>query len=180
MRPALAEERLGRDRGAWSWGALHTYLFQTETSKMAPHLGFSRRPPCRLGPCFTVGPFPAPGDQSTLNVASYTIGRDFSTWLIPAMRMVLDFSLEEPLHIINSHRQSVQSRQPSLRRRHPRLLQGSYHPSPFGRAHRKAVLQGSGPRPFRNVSRAVRARVFLRACTIYDRDFLFSFPRFLR
>jgi acyl-homoserine-lactone acylase len=30
------------------------------------------------------------------------VGRDFDTWLIPAMRIIVDFSLEEPMVGINS------------------------------------------------------------------------------
>jgi acyl-homoserine-lactone acylase len=34
------------------------------------------------------------------------MGRDFDTWLIPAMRIVVDFSLDEPMFGVNSSGQS--------------------------------------------------------------------------
>ena len=59
-----------------------------------------------MDPFFNRGPFPASGDHTTLNVSAYIIGQDFDTWLIPSMRMVADFSLEEPFFAINSTGQS--------------------------------------------------------------------------
>ncbi|MCK9262596.1 MAG: penicillin acylase family protein [Deltaproteobacteria bacterium] len=131
---ALAENRLGPDRSRWTWGALHTYRFRTESSKMAPHLGFIQRKGMQaLASYFNRGPFPAPGDHSTLNVSAYTIGQDFDTWLIPAMRMVVDFSREEPLSIINSTGQSNNPVSPHYDDGIHAWLQGSYQPMPFGR-----------------------------------------------
>jgi acyl-homoserine-lactone acylase len=34
------------------------------------------------------------------------MGKDFNTWLIPSMRMIVDFSLEEPMLAVNSSGQS--------------------------------------------------------------------------
>lgn len=130
----FAEDTLGADRSRWTWGALHTYRFRTESSKMAPHLGFFQRKAMQaLAPYFNRGPFPAPGDHSTLNVSAYTIGRDFDTWLIPAMRMVVDFSREEPLCIINSTGQSDNPVSPHYDDGIRAWLQGSYQPMPFAR-----------------------------------------------
>ncbi|MCK7512646.1 MAG: penicillin acylase family protein [Desulfobacterales bacterium] len=88
-------------------GALHTYVWETEASKTAQSMGFMERTAMRiLWPYFNRGPYPAPGDIFTLNVSAYTMGRDFDTWLIPAMRLVVDFSLEEPMFCVNSSGQS--------------------------------------------------------------------------
>jgi acyl-homoserine-lactone acylase len=131
---SLVEDRLGRDRSRWTWGALHTCRFRTESSKMAPHLGFIQRKAMQaLDSFFNRGPFPAPGDHSTLNVSSYTMGQDFDTWLIPAMRMVVDFSREEPLSIINSTGQSDNPVSPHYDDGIHAWLEGSYQPMPFGR-----------------------------------------------
>lgn len=130
----LAEDTLGVDRGRWTWGALHTYRFRTESSKIAPHLGFFQRKAMQaMAPYFNRGPFPASGDHSTLNVSAYTMGRDFDTWLIPAMRMVVDFSREEPLYIINSTGQSDNPVSPHYDDGIHAWLQGSYQPMPFAR-----------------------------------------------
>ncbi len=45
------------------------------------------------------GPYPAGGSLNSLNVSGYHKGQDFTTWLVPAMRMVVDFGLEEPLFL---------------------------------------------------------------------------------
>lgn len=104
---AFLEKAQGRDPGQWRWGALHTYVWQTDTSQMAPHMGFIERLGLRaLWPYFNRGPYPAPGDPFTLNVSAYTMGHDFDTWLIPSMRMVVDFSREEPMVAVNSSGQS--------------------------------------------------------------------------
>jgi acyl-homoserine-lactone acylase len=55
---------------------------------------------------FNRGPYPAPGDYFTLNVSGYTMGNDFDTWLIPSMRIIVDFSQEEPMLAVNSSGQS--------------------------------------------------------------------------
>jgi len=36
----------------------------------------------------------------------YMMGKDFNTWLIPSMRMIIDFSQEEPMLAVNSSGQS--------------------------------------------------------------------------
>ena len=52
------------------------------------------------------GPFPAPGSTNTVNVAGYTIGEGFKVWNVPAMRLIVDFSLAEPLYLVNAGGQS--------------------------------------------------------------------------
>jgi len=128
----LLEKELGENRDSWSWGGLHTYRFDTGSSKLAPHLGFIQKTAMKaFAPFFNRGPFPAPGDQSTLNVSAYTIGRDFDTWLIPAMRMVVDFGLDEPLSIINSTGQSDNPVSPHYDDGIHAWLKGEYQPMPF-------------------------------------------------
>jgi acyl-homoserine-lactone acylase len=104
---AFMEKKSGNDPGKWSWGALHTYTWETDTSQLAAHLDFIERTAMdRLWRYFNRGPYPAPGDIFTLNVSMYMMGRDFNTWLIPSMRMVVDFSQEEPMLAVNSSGQS--------------------------------------------------------------------------
>jgi acyl-homoserine-lactone acylase len=104
---SFLEKELGKNRDTWTWGRLHTYRFDIEASKMADHLGFIERSGMKfLGNYFNRGPFPAPGDHNTLNVAAYHPAKDFDTWLIPAMRIIVDFSREEPMIGINSSGQS--------------------------------------------------------------------------
>lgn len=103
----LLEVELGQDRSQWEWGKLHTYHWQVEGTKMAKQLPFMERTVLgAVSSYFNRGPFPAGGDNSTLNVAGYFVGENFDTWLIPAMRMVVDFSRDEPMIGINSTGQS--------------------------------------------------------------------------
>ncbi len=101
------ESRLGSDRQAWQWGALHTYQWHSDATRLAPYMSASQRASlASLRGYLDRGPYPAGGDHSTLNVAAWQWGKDFDTWLIPAMRMVVDFGLEEPLQAHNSTGQS--------------------------------------------------------------------------
>ncbi|MBP9046531.1 MAG: penicillin acylase family protein, partial [Moraxellaceae bacterium] len=46
------------------------------------------------------------GSTNTVNVAGYTIGEGFKVWNVPAMRLIVDFSLAEPLYLVNAGGQS--------------------------------------------------------------------------
>src|SRR5690554_7869310 len=59
-----------------------------------------------LGKYTDRGPFPAGGNRNTLNVAGYDLGSNYDAWNIPAMRMVIDFSQEEPLQLVIAGGQS--------------------------------------------------------------------------
>ncbi|MDH1264672.1 penicillin acylase family protein [Pseudomonas sp. GD03944] len=101
------ESRLGADRNAWQWGKLHTYNWRTETTQLAPYMSASQRATINsLQGYLDRGPFPAGGDHTTLNVSAYQWGQDFDTWLIPAMRIIVDFGRAEPLIGLNSSGQS--------------------------------------------------------------------------
>lgn len=104
---SFIEENIGKDRDSWIWGRLHKTDFKTESSKMAKRLNIVDRTAMKLlGSFFNRGPFPASGDHTTLNVSAYIMGQDFDTWLIPSMRMVVDFNQEEPFFAVNSTGQS--------------------------------------------------------------------------
>jgi acyl-homoserine-lactone acylase len=103
----LLESKLGSERSAWQWGKLHTYNWTTETSQLAQYMSPSQRTSINaIKGYLDRGPDPAGGDHGTLNVAAYQWGQDFDTWLIPAMRIVVDFGREEPLIGLNSSGQS--------------------------------------------------------------------------
>ncbi|WP_300651621.1 penicillin acylase family protein [Pseudomonas sp.] len=103
----FAETKLGSERSGWQWGKLHSYTWISETSKLAPYMSTSQRAAINaLKDYLDRGPYPAGGDHSTLNVSAYSWGQDFDTWLIPAMRIVVDFGREEPLIGLNSSGQS--------------------------------------------------------------------------
>ncbi len=128
----LIEESLGKNRNAWTWGKFHTYDFVTESCRMAPNLDFVQRAGLSfLNSYFNRGPFPAPGDFTTPNISAYMIGKDFNTWLIPAMRLVVDFSLEEPVFVINSTGQSDNPSSPYYDDGIHAWLKGDYRSFPF-------------------------------------------------
>lgn len=128
----LLEGRLGKARTAWRWGALHQYRWETDGSKLAPYLGFTQRLGLKaLAGYVDRGPYPAGGDHTTLNVAAYHWGESFDTWLIPAMRVIVDFAAEEPLRGINSSGQSGNPASPHYDDGIQAWLEGDYQVFPF-------------------------------------------------
>ena len=103
----FAESKLGADHTSWQWGKLHSYTWASETTQLAKYMNASQRAKLNvIDGYLDRGPFPAGGDHSTLNASAYRWGQDFDTWLIPAMRIVVDFGREEPLIGLNSSGQS--------------------------------------------------------------------------
>ncbi len=129
---AYLEKTLGSDTAKWKWGTLHTYTWETDTTKMAPHLeSFTRTAMKSLWPYFNRGPYPGQGDIFTLNVSMYMMGLDFKTWLIPSMRLVVDFSREEPMSAVNSSGQSDNPSSPHYEDGIKAWRDGIYLPFPF-------------------------------------------------
>jgi acyl-homoserine-lactone acylase len=126
------EAELGANRSAWQWGKLHQYRWTSEASKMAPYLSASQRSGIEaISSYLDRGPYPAGGDHGTLNVAAYEWGNDFNVWLIPAMRVVVDFGLEEPMIGVNSSGQSGNPASPHYADGIDAWLKGSYMSFPF-------------------------------------------------
>jgi len=129
---AFLESTSDKDAGKWRWGALHTYTWETDTYQVAPHLGFIERTALKsLWSYFNRGPYPAPGDIFTLNVSMYMMGKDFNTWIIPSMRMIVDFSQEEPMLAVNSSGQSDNPSSPHYDDGIKAWRDGEYIPFPF-------------------------------------------------
>jgi acyl-homoserine-lactone acylase len=102
-----AEDRMGRDRETWRWGRLLTYSWRTQTTQLKKFLPAWQRPVVGLIGRYTDrGPFPAGGSFNTVSVAGHSKGERYDVWLVPAMRMVVDFGLEEPMFLTNSGGQS--------------------------------------------------------------------------
>jgi acyl-homoserine-lactone acylase len=129
---AFLDSTSDKDAGIRSWGALHTYTWETDTYQMAPHLGFIERTALKsLWSYFNRGPYPAGGDIFTLNVSAYMMGKDFNTWLIPSMRMIVDFGQEEPMLAVNSTGQSDNPSSPHYDDGIKAWRDGKYIPFPF-------------------------------------------------
>ncbi|MEW6078816.1 MAG: penicillin acylase family protein [Thermodesulfobacteriota bacterium] len=131
----LLETNCGTDPAEWRWGDLHTYNWKTEGTKMADHMKWLDRTALKLlAPYFDRGPYPAPGDHNTLNVAGYHPGNDFDVWLIPAMRVIVDFGQEEPLYAVNSSGQSDNPASPHYDDGIAAWRQGEYMHLPFDKS----------------------------------------------
>ncbi len=129
---ALLEKALGKNRDTWQWGKIHTYTFKTETTQMAKHMGKLAKTAMKvIAPFFNRGPYPAGGSYTTINVAGYNIGKDFEVWLVPEMRMITDFSQEEPLVLVNSTGQADNPVSPHYEDGIHAWLNGDYQSFPF-------------------------------------------------
>ncbi len=103
----LAERELGGDVQKWQWGKLHQYHWESPSTKLKPFLPFAQAKAVgALAGYLDRGPYPAPGSTNTVNVAGYTIGDGYKVWNVPAMRLAVDFSLTEPLHVLIAGGQS--------------------------------------------------------------------------
>ena len=110
--PYLANQ-LGKDETQWQWGQLANYHWQSDSTHLLKHLsGVQKFAVQRLAKYTDRGPFPAGGNRNTLNVAGFDLGSNYNVWNIPAMRMVTDFSLEEPLHLVIAGGQSANPASP--------------------------------------------------------------------
>ncbi|WP_339514802.1 penicillin acylase family protein [Pseudomonas sp. RL_15y_Pfl2_60] len=104
---SFTQGKLGSNPASWQWGQLHSYNWISDNSKAAPMLSASQRASIgTISSYLDRGPYPAGGDHNTLNVSAYHWGQDFDTWLIPAMRIAVDFGLDEPFYGVNSSGQS--------------------------------------------------------------------------
>lgn len=98
---------LGSDKDQWQLGQLQNYHWKSSGTQMKKFLSTPEQwGVSALSSYLDRGPFPAGGSRNTLNVAGYDIGKNYSAWNIPAMRLVVDFSLDEPMYLTNSGGQS--------------------------------------------------------------------------
>ncbi|WP_434458425.1 penicillin acylase family protein [Stutzerimonas urumqiensis] len=126
------EARLGADPAGWQWGKLHHYRWTSGTTQLAPYMSAGQRAGIQaLGGYLDRGPYAAGGDHSTLNVSAYHWGMDFDTWLIPAMRLIVDFGREEPMLALNSSGQSGNPASPHYADGIDAWLNGQYMSFPF-------------------------------------------------
>ncbi len=95
------------DPSRWRWGDLHTYTWRSGvTALSAEGPWWQRAFTPLLRRLFDRGPHAAGGNRNTVNVAGFSSGESFDAWNIPAMRMIVDFSQEEPLHLVIAGGQS--------------------------------------------------------------------------
>lgn len=128
----LLENYCGKNPEKWQWGKLHTYHWKTDATLLSDHMDFTDRTALKLiAGYFDRGPYPAPGDHTTLNVSAYYPGKHFGAWLIPAMRVIVDFGSDEPLIGINSTGQSDNPSSPHYDDGITAFREGLYQSFPF-------------------------------------------------
>ncbi len=148
---AHTEDLLGKNRNTWAWGRLLTYHWRTQATKMKPMLPFWKRWAVGLLGSYTDrGPYPAGGDYDTLNVAGYRKGDNFDVWLVPVMRMVVDFGLDEPMFLTSCGGQSGNPASPHYDDGISLWLDGATRSMPFQddnirRQYRKVRVLAAGP-----------------------------------
>lgn len=115
------ENEISGNRTKWQWGKLHTYHWKHDLTKetIFLHSYFNR------------GPYPAGGDAHSINVATFTWGEDFAAWILPAMRMIVDFGRDEPMSLITVPGQSGNPSSPHYDDMIPAFLEGVARPMPF-------------------------------------------------
>lgn len=126
------EAEQGPDRSAWRWGKSHSYSWRTGTTQLASYMSASQR--SKIGAISRYldrGPVEAGGDHTTLNASAYRWGDNFDAWLVPAMRIIVDFGLEEPLLGLNSSGQSGNPASPHYADAIDAWLKGQYMSFPF-------------------------------------------------
>ncbi|MFV0548227.1 MAG: penicillin acylase family protein [Limnobaculum xujianqingii] len=126
------EQQLGSDYSRWQWGQLHRYKWNSLSSQIAAYLPEEQQKMIgRLDGYLNRGPYPAGGNINTINIASYTMGQDFNTLLIPAMRLIVDFSQPDPVWVMNNAGQSANPASPHYADNIDNWLKGEYQNLPF-------------------------------------------------
>lgn len=105
----------------WQWGASHTLKWKHDITSEAGFLGFY----------FNRGPYAMGGSLHTVNVAGQTWGSSSKIWLIPAMRMTVDFSKPEPVQLLTHAGQSGNPASKHYDDMIQPFLDVSNHPLPF-------------------------------------------------
>ncbi|MBV6492660.1 MAG: Acyl-homoserine lactone acylase QuiP [Turneriella sp.] len=112
----------------WRWGKLHKIYWRSDITKDLPLSNWY----------FNYGPVAYQGDSHTVNVAHYAWGENFETFVIPAMRLVVDFGKIEPVELIVH---SGVSGHPSSKHYNDQIkyfLEGKNHPLPIRDAAKSA------------------------------------------
>ncbi|HEY9160443.1 MAG TPA: penicillin acylase family protein [Desulfomonilia bacterium] len=121
---SLCESNMETDRSKWQWGKMHTYCFKNMASKS----GITE---CLLGSYMNTKAFPAGGDWDTVNVSGYLMGKSFDSIVIPSMRFIVDFGLDEPACLVSVPGESGNPSSPHYSDMVPYFLKGKNHPLPF-------------------------------------------------
>ena len=112
---------MGKNREQWEWGKIHHYNWDHTFGKKSKLMGLY----------FNEGPYAAGGGSHTLNLTSYIWGKNLETTIMPAMRLVVDFSKEEKVSLISHPGQSGHPSSSHYNDMIPFFLEGKTNPLPF-------------------------------------------------
>lgn len=122
------EREMGKNRGGWSWGRIHTCEFLHPGSRGT---GFMMKTASKL---LNRGPFPAPGDNATVNLGGFSaIGRSYRTVAAPSMRLIVPLADPDETRIIGPLGQSGHPNHPNYDDMVRSWLQGDTLRFPFSR-----------------------------------------------
>ena len=81
LREACSElkQALGDDLSSWQWGRIHTLLLNHALGRVKI-----------LQPLLAIGPFPSPGDGTTLNIGFYRHSSPYDQIVGASLRMIID------------------------------------------------------------------------------------------
>ena len=129
---------LGADHKAWQWGKLHRYSWTSQSAQLAAALSGSKAEGVK-------GPVAAGGDHTTLNASGYRWGQDFDAVQASTLRLIVDFSQQEPMMSQNGAGQSGNPASPNYADGIEPWLKGQYlsipmQPQNFEKVYGKARL----------------------------------------
>lgn len=106
----------------WRWEKLHKIYWQHDATKEAGILSWY----------MNHGPVSYQGDSHTINVAHFAWGENFDVFVIPAMRLVVDFNEAEPAQLMIHSGVSGNPSSEHYRDQIKLFLKGENHPLPMG------------------------------------------------
>jgi penicillin amidase len=118
------EEKLGPDVRKWTWGRLHKVYFQHPGAKGGVAACLLNR-----------GPFPAPGDCQTINVAGFVPAEGgYEVLWIPSLRLIVPLGDLDKTRFIGTMGQSGQPGHPHYDDMIESWIKGEMAILPFSRA----------------------------------------------
>jgi penicillin amidase len=122
-----ASARLGPDPARWRWGSLHTLTFHHA-------LGRARHPVARALVALLRldrGPYEAPGDGMTVNLAAFSLAEPFRAVAGPSYRQIIDLGRPDDSRWIVAGGACGDPRSPHYADQIPAWLRGEYRPMRF-------------------------------------------------
>lgn len=122
-----AMERMGADRGGWSWGALHTITYVNNPLGMS---GIDL-----IEGIFNRGAFPVSGGENVINATSWSVSEDdYTARALPSFRLIIDLHNPDASLSINSTGSSGHPYSPYYDDQIAIWLEGDYKPLWFTRS----------------------------------------------